>query len=75
VISSEGISVDPGKVQEVLDWKPSRTVHQVRNFLDLAGYYHRFVLNFSKISKPNIDLLKKRRNSSGMLSVMKRSKP
>jgi hypothetical protein len=28
----------------VLDWKPPRTVHQVRSFLGLAGYYHRFIL-------------------------------
>jgi hypothetical protein len=59
VISSEGISVDPGKVQEVLDWKPPRTVHQVRSFLGLAGYYHRFISNFSKIVKPITNLLKK----------------
>jgi hypothetical protein len=51
--------VDPGKVHEVLDWKPPRTVHQVRSFLGLAGYYHRFILNFFKIAKPIIDLLKK----------------
>jgi hypothetical protein len=37
VLSSEGISVDPGKVREVLDWKPPRTMHQVRSFLSLAG--------------------------------------
>jgi hypothetical protein len=59
VISSEGISVDPGKVREVLDWKPPRSMHQVHNFLSLAGYYRRFILNFSMISKPIIDLLKK----------------
>jgi hypothetical protein len=59
VISLEGISVDPGKVQEVLDCKPSRTVHQVRSFLSLASYYRRFILNFSKISKLISDLLKK----------------
>jgi hypothetical protein len=58
VISSEGISVDPGKVREVLDWKPPRTVHQVHSFLSLAGYYHRFILNFSKIVKPITELLK-----------------
>jgi hypothetical protein len=34
-------------------------VHQVRSFLGLAGYYHRFILNFSKISKPITNLLKK----------------
>jgi hypothetical protein len=43
----------------VLDWKPPRTVHQVHNFLGLAGYYCRFILNFSKIAKPSTDLLKK----------------
>jgi hypothetical protein len=59
VISSEGISVDPGKVQEVLDWKPPRTVHQVRSFLGWPGYYHRFILIFYKISKPISGLLKK----------------
>jgi hypothetical protein len=51
--------MDPSKVQEVLDWKPPRTVHQVRSFFGLAGYYHRFILNFSKIAKPITDLLKK----------------
>jgi hypothetical protein len=59
MVSSEGISVDPSKIREVLDWKPPRTVHQVRSFLGLVGYYHRFILNFSKIAKLIVDLLKK----------------
>jgi hypothetical protein len=59
VISSEGISVDLGKVREVLDWKPLRTVDQVHSFLGLAGYYRRFILIFSKIAKPITDLLRK----------------
>jgi hypothetical protein len=33
-------------------------MHQVYNFLGLAGYHHRFILNFSKIAKPITDLLK-----------------
>jgi hypothetical protein len=37
-ISNEGISVDPSKVQEVMDWKPPKTVHQIRSFLGLASY-------------------------------------
>jgi hypothetical protein len=59
VISPEGIAVDPGKVRDVLDWKPLKSVHQVQSFLGLAGYYRRFILNFSKISKPITELLKK----------------
>jgi hypothetical protein len=59
VVSSEGISMDPSKVREVLYWKPPRTVHQVRNFLGLAGYYRIFIPNFSKIVKPITDLLNK----------------
>jgi hypothetical protein len=52
IISFEGIIVDPSKVQEVLDWKSPRSVTQIRSFLGLAGYYHRFIPNFSKIAKP-----------------------
>ena len=58
-ISSEGISVDPSKVQEVMDWKPPTSVHQIHSFLGLAGYYHRFIPDFSKIAKPMTELLKK----------------
>jgi hypothetical protein len=58
-ISSDGISVDPSKVQEVMDWKPPTSVHQIRSFLGLAGYYCRFIPDFSKIAKPMTELLKK----------------
>ena len=59
VLSEEVISVDPAKVQEVLDWKVPTSVHEVRSFLGLAGYYRRFILEFSKISKPMTRLLQK----------------
>jgi hypothetical protein len=59
VISTEGIAVDPSKVQEVLDWKSPKSVTQICSFLGLAGYYHRFIPNFSKIAKPMTQLLEK----------------
>jgi hypothetical protein len=59
VISLDGISADPGKVQDVLDWKPPTSVTQVRNFLGLAGYYRWFIPNFSKIAKSITKLLKR----------------
>jgi hypothetical protein len=59
VVSPEGISLDPSKVKEVLDWKPPTTVPKVRSFLGLASYYRRFILNFSKIVKLVTKLLKK----------------
>jgi hypothetical protein len=50
--------VDPNKVKDILEWKPPTTVHQVRSFLGLAGYYRRFILDFSKLVKPIMSLLK-----------------
>jgi hypothetical protein len=58
-ISGDGISVDPSKVQEVMDWKPPTSLHQIRSFLGLAGYYRRFIPDFSKIAKPMTELLRK----------------
>ena len=59
VLSEDGILVDPSKVQEVLDWKAPTSVHEVRSFLGLEGYYRRFIPDFSKIAKSMTRLLQK----------------
>jgi hypothetical protein len=59
VLSRDGISIDPTKVQEVLDWKAPTTVSEVQSFLGLAGYYRHFIPDFSKIVKPITRLLQK----------------
>nr|KYP57442.1 Retrovirus-related Pol polyprotein from transposon 297 family [Cajanus cajan]KYP62061.1 Retrovirus-related Pol polyprotein from transposon 297 family [Cajanus cajan] len=60
VISNDGVSVDPSKVEAVLLWKPPKTVTEIRSFLGLVGHYRRFIERFSKIAMPLTQLTKKR---------------
>ncbi|PRQ56667.1 putative nucleotidyltransferase, Ribonuclease H [Rosa chinensis] len=58
VISGQGVSVDPDKVQCLNEWPKPQTVKGLRGFLGLAGYYRRFVQNFGLIAQPLNDMLK-----------------
>ncbi|GJZ64721.1 hypothetical protein Tco_0621142 [Tanacetum coccineum] len=51
VVNSEGIHVDPIKIEAVYNWKPPKTPTEIRSFLRLTGYYRRFIANFLKIEK------------------------
>ena len=59
VVSGDGIQVDPKKIEVVIDWPRPITVIEVRSFLGLAGYYRRFVKDFSKIVAPLTRLTQK----------------
>ena len=59
IVSAEGVSVDPQKVEAILNWKPPTSVTEIRIFLGLAGYYRKFVEGFSKIAAPLTRLTRK----------------
>ncbi|GJS88873.1 putative reverse transcriptase domain-containing protein, partial [Tanacetum coccineum] len=52
VIDSQGIHVDPAKIESIKDWASPKSPTEIRQFLGLAGYYRRFIEGFSKIAKP-----------------------
>nr|GEZ14108.1 putative reverse transcriptase domain-containing protein [Tanacetum cinerariifolium] len=60
VIDSQGIHVDPTKIESVKDWTSPKSPTEIRQFLGLAGYYRRFIEGFSKIAKPMTKLTQKK---------------
>nr|GEW27978.1 putative reverse transcriptase domain-containing protein [Tanacetum cinerariifolium] len=61
VIDSQGIHVDPAKIESVKDWASPKLPTKIHQFLGLAGYYRRFIEGFSKIAKPMTKLTQKKR--------------
>ncbi|GJS59448.1 putative nucleotidyltransferase, ribonuclease H [Tanacetum coccineum] len=59
LIDSQGLHVDPAKIKAVKNWASPTTPMKVRQFLGLAGYYQRFIKDFSKIAKSLTELTQK----------------
>ena len=53
------MSVDPEKVEAVMSWERPKSVFEIRSFLGLAGYYRRFIEDFSRIAAPMTRLTRK----------------
>ena len=59
VVSVTGVSVDPEKVEAVMSWERPKSVFEIRSFLGLAGYYKRFIKDFSRLAPPMTRLTQK----------------
>lgn len=58
VVSQEGISMDPRRVNTIVSWEMPRSYHDVQVFLGFCNFYRRFIPNYSRIALPLTDLLK-----------------
>ncbi|KAJ9544945.1 hypothetical protein OSB04_024652 [Centaurea solstitialis] len=59
LVNREGIKVDPAKVEAVMKWETPKSPTEIRSFLGLAGYYRRFIQDFSKVAVPFTKLTRK----------------
>jgi hypothetical protein len=59
VISKDGVSVDPRKIEAIVEWERPSNAREIRSFLGLAGYYRRFIKGFSTLSGPLTTLTRK----------------
>jgi hypothetical protein len=59
IVSHEGVKVHPNKIKAMMDWPILKTLKNIRGFLDLTGYYRKFVRHYGRIATPLTTLTKK----------------
>ena len=59
IMSTSGVAVDPENVEAVMSWERSKSVFEICSFLGLAGYYMRFIKDFSRLAAPMTKLSRK----------------
>ncbi|XP_061361978.1 uncharacterized protein LOC133305749 [Gastrolobium bilobum] len=59
IVGAQGVRPNTEKIQAIMDWQSPTTLKQLRGFLGLAGYYRKFVRDFSQIAAPLTALLRK----------------
>ncbi|KAI3685419.1 hypothetical protein L6452_34661 [Arctium lappa] len=59
VVTRDRVKVDPSKFEAMMNWEPPKSPSEIRSFLGLAGYYRRFIQNFSKIASSLTTLTRK----------------
>ena len=65
IISAQGVSVDPKKIEAVQQWPVPTNLKEIRAFLGFTNYYRRFVRNYSKIAAPILALTKTTSEDAG----------
>ena len=59
IVSSQGVSADPEKIKDILEWPEPRTLREVHSFHKLATFYYRFIQGFNTIVTPMTDCIRK----------------
>ena len=59
IVSREGVKLNLLKIKAIIEWEAPKNVIEIQSFLGLAGYYKRFINDFSMVTRPLTNLLKK----------------
>ena len=73
-MSASGVSMDQEKVETIMSWERLKLVFKIRSFLGLAGYYKRFIKDFSRLVEPMMKLTRKRSSLNGMTCASEHSR-